>query len=328
MRVDRATQQEAVPVFNAYSGSGVVEAEVVFAGYGLPADYRTLDSAGVSVSGKIVLARYGRSFRGIKAREAEARGAVGLLFYSDPESDGFVRGEVYPEGPMRPARGVQRGSVLNSIGDPSTPDGPSLSGAPRVSENQMMGVSRIPVLPIGYGAAAQLLEPLGGPKAPETWQGGLDLTYRFGPGPTRARLEVRTETGAGAYHPAYNTVAVIEGAVWPDEWVVIGAHRDAWSPGAIDNVSGTSSVVEVARAFGVPGGDGRAATADPGLRHVGCRGMGDRGLDRVGRGARGTAAFLGRGLRQPGRSGVRLLVRSGGVPGAQVTGSGSPAASG
>ncbi len=248
--VDPATQQDAVPVFNAYSGSGVAEAEVVFAGYGLPADYRTLDSAGVSVSGKIVLARYGRAFRGIKAREAEVRGAVGLLFYSDPESDGFVRGEVYPEGPMRPARGVQRGSVLNSTGDPSTPDGPSVSGVPRVPEDLMKGISHIPVLPIGYGAAAQLLEPLGGPTAPETWQGGLDLTYRFGPGPTRARLEVRTETGGGAYHAAYNTVAVIEGAVWPDEWVVIGAHRDAWSPGAIDNVSGTSSVVEVARAFG------------------------------------------------------------------------------
>ena len=247
---DPATQRDAVPVFSAYSGSGAAEAEVVFAGHGLPADYRTLDSAGVSVSGRIVLARYGRSFRGIKAREAEARGAVGLLLYPDPAGDGFVRGEVYPEGPMRPARGVQRGSVLNSTGDPSTPDGPSLAGVPRVAEDSMEGTSRIPVLPIGYGAAAKLLEPLGGPAAPETWQGGLDLTYRFGPGPSRARVEVRMETGAAAYHPAYNTIAVLEGAIWPDEWVVIGAHRDAWSAGAIDNVSGTASVVEVARAFG------------------------------------------------------------------------------
>jgi N-acetylated-alpha-linked acidic dipeptidase len=247
---DPATSLDVVPVFNAYSGSGLAEGDVVFAGYGLPADYRTLDSAGISVRGKVVLARYGRSFRGIKAREAEVRGALGLLLYSDPENDGFVRGEVYPAGPMRPSRGVQRGSVLNATGDPSTPDGPSLPGAPRVPEDEMVGIARIPVVPVGYGVAESLLQPLGGPAAPESWQGGLDLTYRFGPGPTRVRVEVRNEAGDAAYHPAYNTIAVIEGTEWPEEWVVIGAHRDSWSPGAIDNVSGTASVVEVARAFG------------------------------------------------------------------------------
>jgi N-acetylated-alpha-linked acidic dipeptidase len=247
---DPATGIAPVPVFNAYSGVGTAEGDVVFAGYGLPADYRTLDSAGISVRGKIVLARYGRSFRGIKAREAEVRGALGLLLYSDPANDGFVRGPVYPEGPMRPPRGVQRGSVLNATGDPSTPDGPSLPGVLRVAEEQMTGVPRIPVIPVGYEVAEALLGPLGGPVAPESWQGGLEIEYRFGPGPTRARLEVRTERGEEAYHPAYNTIAVIEGYEWPDEWVVIGAHRDSWSPGAIDNVSGTSSVVEVARAFG------------------------------------------------------------------------------
>ena len=250
LSVDPATGLDVVPVFSAYSGTGVAEAEVVFAGYGLPADYRTLDSAGISVEGRVVLARYGRSFRGIKAREAEARGAVGLLLYSDPANDGFVRGGVYPDGPMRPATGVQRGSILNSTGDPSTPTGPSLPGAPRIPEDQMVGIARIPVVPIGYGVAEALLQPLGGPAAPESWQGGLDLVYRFGPGPTRARLEVRTESGEAAYHPAYNTIAAIEGTEWPDQWVVIGAHRDSWSPGAIDNVSGTASVVEVARAFG------------------------------------------------------------------------------
>lgn len=247
---DPATSRDVVPVFNAYSGAGVAEGDVVFAGYGLSADYRALDSAGVSVSGKVVLARYGRSFRGIKAREAEARGAVALLLYSDPANDGFVRGEVYPEGPMRPARGVQRGSVLNTSGDPSTPYGPSLPGAPRVPEDQMVGTAGIPVVPVGYGVAGELLETLGGLAAPESWQGGLELTYRFGPGPTRVRVEVRTESGEAAFHPAYNTIAAIEGSEWPDEWVVIGAHRDSWSPGAIDNVSGTTSVVETARAFG------------------------------------------------------------------------------
>ncbi len=250
LEADSATGRFVVPVFNAYSGSGVAEGEIVFAGYGLPADYRTLDSAGVSVRGNIVLARYGRSFRGIKAREAGLRGALGLLLYSDPANDGFVRGDVYPEGPMRPSRGVQRGSVLNSTGDPSTPHGPSLPGAARVSEDQMTGVARIPVVPVGYGVAEELLQSLGGLPAPESWQGGLDLTYRFGPGPARVRVAVRNESGEAAYHSAYNTIAVIEGSEWPDEWVVIGAHRDAWGPGAIDNVSGTASVVEVARAFG------------------------------------------------------------------------------
>lgn len=258
IEVDPATLEDAVPVFNAYSGNGTVEGEVVFAGYGLPADYRTLDSAGVSVRGKVVLARYGRSFRGIKAREAEARGAAGLLLYSDPADDGFVRGTVYPEGPMRPPVGVQRGSILNSTGDPSTPDGPSLPGATRVTEDRMRGVVDIPVVPIGYGVAGELLGPLTGPAAPESWQGGLDLTYRLGPGPTRVRLDVRSERGEAAYHPAYNTIGVLRGSVWPEEWVIIGAHRDAWSPGAIDNVSGTTSVVEVARAF--------AAAAREGLR--------------------------------------------------------------
>jgi N-acetylated-alpha-linked acidic dipeptidase len=246
---DPASGLESVPVFNAYSGSGRVEAEVVFAGYGLPADYRTLDSAGVTVRGKIVLARYGRSFRGIKAREAEARGALGLLLYSDPEDDGFVKGDVYPAGPMRPPAGVQRGSILNATGDPSTPDGPSLPGAPR-SPASDMELPHIPVVPIGYGPAESLLGTLGGPAAPESWQGGLDLTYRFGPGPTRVRVDVSMESGRAAYHPAYNTIAVVEGSEWPDEWVVIGGHRDAWGPGAIDNSSGSASVVEVARAFG------------------------------------------------------------------------------
>jgi N-acetylated-alpha-linked acidic dipeptidase len=187
---DPVTQGPMVPVFNAFSGSGVAEAEVVYAGYGLPADYSTLDSAGIAVAGKVVIARYGRSFRGIKAREAEARGAVALLLYSDPASDGFVRGEVYPAGPMRPERGVQRGSLLNTTGDPSTPDGPSIPGTRRVSEQDMVGVTRIPVVPIGYGVAAELIRYLGGPTVPESWQGGLELTYRFGPGPVRAAVDV------------------------------------------------------------------------------------------------------------------------------------------
>lgn len=246
---DPPTRFDVVPAFHAYSGSGTVEAEVVFVNYGLPADYKLLDSLGVSVEGRIVLARYGRSFRGIKAREAERRGAAALLLYNDPEGDGFVKGEVYPAGPMRPERGLQRGSILNADGDPSTPTGPSLPGAARVPESRMVGVARIPVVPIGYGAAAELLRPLRGAEAPEGWQGGLELTYRIGPGPVTARVHVRMEQGEAAYRAAFNTIAAVRGSEWPDEWVITGAHRDSWGPGAIDNVSGTSSVLAAARAF-------------------------------------------------------------------------------
>jgi N-acetylated-alpha-linked acidic dipeptidase len=239
-----------VPVFNAFSGNGVATGAVVYANYGLPDDYRILDSLGVTVQGRVVVARYGRSFRGIKAREAARRGASALLLYSDPSADGFGAGAVYPEGPFRPERGVQRGSILNANGDPSTPDGPSLPGAPRVPEDEMVGIGRIPVVPLGYGPAGELLGGLDGPEAPDEWQGGLPFTYRLGAGGLRARVEVRTERGGEAYHPAFNTIAVIRGSEWPDEWILVGGHRDAWGPGAIDDVSGTAGVIAAARAFG------------------------------------------------------------------------------
>lgn len=245
-----------VPAFNAFSGRGEASGQVVYANFGLPDDYAVLDSLGIDVAGRIVLARYGRSFRGIKAREAEARGAAGLLMFSDPYADGFARGTVLPDGPQRPPRGVQRGSVLNADGDPSTPGRPSLPGAERVPEAEMEGVARIPVLPIGYGTAEQLLRTLDGPPAPDGWRGALDVGYRPGPGPASVRMRVRTEAGDEAYHAAFNTIAVIPGTVWPDEWVLVGAHRDSWGPGAVDNVSGTAAVVEAARAFSVAAAQG------------------------------------------------------------------------
>lgn len=246
---DPSTRFDVVPAFHAYSGSGTVEAEVVYVNYGLPADYDVLDSLGVSVEGRVVLARYGRSFRGIKAREAERRGAAALLMFNDPQGDGFVKGEVYPDGPMRPEQGLQRGSILNADGDPSTPSGPSLPGAARVPESRMEGIARIPVVPIGYGDAAELFRPLEGAVAPEGWQGGLDLVYHIGPGPVTARVHTLMEQGQPAYRAAFNTIAAVRGTEWPDEWVIAGGHRDSWGPGATDNVSGTSSVLEAARAF-------------------------------------------------------------------------------
>ena len=232
---------------NGTSGAGDASGEVVYVNYGLVEDYAQLDSIGVSVRGKIVVARYGRSFRGIKAREAEKHGAVALIIYSDPQDDGYVRGDVYPVGPMRPPRGVQRGSVFNGAGDPSTPGWPSTKGARRVTGDSL-AVPRIPVVPMGYDNAQQLLRGLRGKDVQQSWQGGLPFRYHVGPGPVRARVAVTDDRATRPYKPIWNTLGVVRGAELPDEIVVLGAHRDAWTPGAADNVSGTVSILEAARA--------------------------------------------------------------------------------
>jgi N-acetylated-alpha-linked acidic dipeptidase len=241
-----AKYPETLPI-NGYGGSGDAEGEVVFVNYGLVEDYASLDSLGVSVKGQIAVARYGRSFRGIKAREAEKHGALALLIYSDPQDDGFVQGDVYPEGPWRPAQGIQRGSVMNGAGDPSTPGYASKAGVPRIALDKMP-VPHIPVVPIGYGNAAELLAPVRGTAIPRGWQGGLPFRYHVGPGPSRARVRVATDTATAPLKAIWDTFGVVKGTEYPEEIVVIGGHRDAWGPGAGDNVSGTVTILEAARA--------------------------------------------------------------------------------
>lgn len=236
-----------VPPINGYAGSGDVSGEVVFVNYGLIEDYEQLKALGVSVRGKIAVARYGRSFRGIKAREAERNGAIALILYSDPQDDGYVRGDVYPEGAMRPPQGIQRGGVANGNGDPTTPGWASVAGARRLPVAEL-NVPRIPVVPIGYGNAAELLRDLRGTAIPAGWQGGLPFRYHVGPGPVRARVAIATDTATRAYKTIWNTYGTVRGSELPDELVIIGAHRDSWGPGAADNVSGTVSVLEAARA--------------------------------------------------------------------------------
>jgi N-acetylated-alpha-linked acidic dipeptidase len=235
------------PTVNGYSGQGDVSGDVVYANYGLIEDYAQLDSMGVSVKGRIVVARYGRSFRGIKAREAEKHGAVALLIYSDPQDDGFVRGDVYPNGPMRNRNGVQRGSVMNGAGDPATPGYASTGHVPRLSEDKM-DIPHIPVVPISYGNAAELLEEVRGHDIPQSWQGGLPFRYHVGPGPVRARVRVTDDRATKGTKPIFDTFGVIRGSELPDELVIVGGHRDAWGPGTADNVSGTVSILEAARA--------------------------------------------------------------------------------
>lgn len=245
---DPVTAMQQYLTVNGSSAAGVGEGEVVFANFGLIEDYATLDSLGISVRGKVVLARYGRSFRGIKAREAEKRGAVALLIYTDPLDDGFARGDVYPEGPMRPMGGVQRGSVFNGTGDPRTPGYGSVPGAPRLPLEQA-GVPRIPVVPISASNAQLLMQDIRGRDIPANWQGGLPLRYHIGAGPVRVRVEVQTDAATNGTKPIWNTLGYLRGSQYPDEYVFIGSHRDSWGAGAADNISGTVSVLEAAQAL-------------------------------------------------------------------------------
>jgi len=236
------------PVMNGQSGVGDVQAPLVYVNRGLPADYRALDSLGISVRGAIAIARYGGSFRGIKAREAERHGALALLLYSDPADDGFALGDVYPAGPMRSPDGVQRGSLFNGDGDPSTPAWSSADG--RHLPDDSLEIPRIPVVPMGYRNAAELLGVVRAGAVPQSWQGGLPFRYHTGPSTTRVRVAVWAARGPRAHRTIVDALGVLRGSEFPDELVVIGGHRDSWGPGAADNASGTASVLEAARLMG------------------------------------------------------------------------------
>lgn len=240
-----------IPLFNGYSPSGDVTAPLVYVNYGLPPDYAALKSLGVDVRGKIVLARYGNSFRGVKAKVAEDNGAVGLIIYSDPADDGYGQGDVYPQGPWRPATSAQRGSVqylFKAPGDPLTPGRPSVPGVPRLKLEDVTTLTRIPVQPISYGDAKHLLEPLGGPVRPAGFQGGLPFPYHVG-GTEAVRVHLKTQMDY-KIRKIWNVIARIDGAEEKDRWVIMGNHRDAWTFGAVDPNSGTTAMLEVARGFG------------------------------------------------------------------------------
>jgi N-acetylated-alpha-linked acidic dipeptidase len=239
-----------LPTYHAFSGDGDVTAPLVYVNYGVPADYEQLTRAGIDVRGKIVIARYGGSWRGIKPKVAAEHGAVGCLIYSDPKEDGYYQGDVYPTGPYRNETGVQRGSVMDmpvQPGDPLTPGWASTRGARRIPREEAATLMKIPVLPISYGDALPLLKALGGPLAPEGWRGALPITYHLGPGTATVRLKVVSDWNT---RTARNVIARIPGSLYPDEWIIRGNHHDAWVNGADDPVSGLATVLEEARAFG------------------------------------------------------------------------------
>jgi len=249
--VDPFSDDEGVlPPFNAYSADGDVTGEVVYVNYGIPEDYEMLDELGVSVEGKIVVARYGRSWRGIKPRLAAERGAIGCLIYSDPADDGYVQGDVLPEGKWRPEWGVQRGSVMDMPtypGDPQTPGVPSKPDAERIPLDQVTTLQKIPVLPISYGDALPILRNLDGADLPEDWRGGLPITYKTGPGPARVHMRLEFDWSV---RPIVNVIGILRGSEQPEKIVMAGGHRDAWTFGGQDPISGTVSMLETARIIG------------------------------------------------------------------------------
>ncbi len=240
-------KSEQLPVYNCWSPDGDVTAELVFVNYGIPADYEELAKYGIDVKGKIVIAKYGGSWRGIKPKVAQEHGAVGCIIYSDPEEDGYYQGDVYPKGPYKNSNGAQRGSVMDMpiyAGDPTTPGFASTANAKRIDRAQAESLLKIPVLPISYGDAQPLLASLGGPVAPDRWRGALPITYHIGPSTDKVHLKLQFNWDI---KPAYDVVAKMTGSEYPDEWVIRGNHHDAWVNGASDPLSGMAALLEEAR---------------------------------------------------------------------------------
>jgi len=242
-----------VTPFSSLSPSGDVEAEVIYANYASPDDFQKLEQMKIDVRGKIILVRYGKNFRGVKALVAQEHGAAGLLIYSDPADDGWRQGDKYPQGPWRPDTGVQRGSVgyiFHFPGDPTTPgiaSVPSLPDSKRTPPDQSAELPKIPSTPISYADAWPILEHLGGPDSPRDWQGSLPFTYHVGPGPVKVKLHLKQDY---QFRTIWDVIGRIRGSDLPDEWVVAGNHRDAWVYGAVDPNSGTAAMLESVHGIG------------------------------------------------------------------------------
>jgi N-acetylated-alpha-linked acidic dipeptidase len=241
---------EQLPTYNAYSIDGDVTGDLVYVNYGVPKDYEELERRGIDVKGKIVIARYYGSWRGIKPKVAAEHGAIGCIIFSDPSGDGYLQGDVYPKGGWRSDRSVQRGSVADMpiySGDPLTPGVGATENAKRLDLKEATTLTKIPVLPISYGDALPLLKAMAGAMAPEEWRGSLPIPYHLGPGPARVHLKVAFNWNLA---PIYDVIARIPGSERPDEWVIRGNHHDAWVNGASDPISGMVAELDEARALG------------------------------------------------------------------------------
>ena len=244
-------QQGQLPTYNAFSADGDVTGELVFANYGLPEDYDLLDRMKIDVKGKIVIVKYGRSWRGVKPKIAQEHGAIGCIIYSDPVDDGYFQGDVYPKGAFRNEYAVQRGSVMDMPvypGDPLTPGVGSTKDAKRIERADAKNLIKIPVLPISYHDASPLLQALDGPVVPFEWHGGLPFAIHFGPGKAKVHLEIASDWNIV---PCYDVIAKMHGSEFPDEWIIRGNHQDAWVNGATDPISGLAAMLEEAKSIGI-----------------------------------------------------------------------------
>jgi N-acetylated-alpha-linked acidic dipeptidase len=252
LKEDRTSGQksEQLPSYNAYSADGDVTAQLVFVNRGIPADYDELERMGIDVKGKIVIAKYGGSWRGIKPKVAAEHGAIGCLIYSDPADDGYAQGDTYPTGSFRPKDGVQRGSVMDMPvypGDPLTPGVGATATAKRLDRKDAITIMKIPVLPISYEDALPLLLSLKGAVVPAAWRGGLPITYHTGPSADKVHIKLEFNWDM---KPLYNVIAKMPGADFPDEWVIRGNHHDGWVNGAADPLSGMVAELNEAKAIG------------------------------------------------------------------------------
>ena len=240
-------RENLLPPYNAFSIDGQVEGELVFVNYGMPQDYEILDRYGIDVKGKIAIAKYGKSWRGIKPKLAGEKGAIATIIYSDPADDGYGVGDVYPKGPFKNDSAVQRGSVMDMPtypGEVLTPGIGATKTAKRLSFEEATTITKIPVLPISYRDALPLLSAMGGPAVPKEWRGGLPITYHLGPGPAKIKLNLKFNWQTTT---AYNVIAKLNGSLYPDEWVIRGNHHDGWNHGAADPISGMVALLAEAK---------------------------------------------------------------------------------
>jgi N-acetylated-alpha-linked acidic dipeptidase len=245
-----AETQPALPAYLVYQGDGDVTAPIVYVNYGMQDDYKALERMGIDVRGRIVIARYGHGWRGLKPLLAQQHGALGCIIYSDPADDGYAREATYPEGPMRPAEGIQRGSVEDSSimdGDPLTPGWGATKDAKRLAIKDSPSILKIPALPISHADAVHFLATLTGDAVPANWRGALPITYRVGPSRMNVHLMVKSDW---SIKPAYDVIAQIRGAEFPDQWVIRGNHHDGWVEGATDPLSGQVALLDEAKAIG------------------------------------------------------------------------------
>jgi N-acetylated-alpha-linked acidic dipeptidase len=243
--------KDELPAYVAFQGDGDVTAPLVYVNYGMPEDYKALERLGVDVRGKIVIARYGQGWRGLKPKLAHEHGAVGCIIYSDPHDDGYSIDDVYPKGAARPVQGFQRGSVADMPlypGDPLTPGVGATDGAKRLTRETAPTILKLPVLPISYGDAERFLSALEGRVVPAGWRGSLALTYHVGgTDAAKAHIVVKSDW---SLKTLYDVVAVMKGSEFPDQWVLRGNHHDGWVFGASDPLSGHVAMMAEAKAIG------------------------------------------------------------------------------